>query len=269
MPPLTNRAFRALVCAHYRAHGRHDLPWRLTRDPYRILVSEIMLQQTQVPRVLVKYGEFIRRFPTLRRLDAAPLRDVLSVWVGLGYNRRALLLKKTAEAVVETYGGKLPDDFYALVALPGIGKATAAEILAFAFNKPYPLIETNIRAVYLHHFFPGRTGVADRELLPLIERTLDRNNPRQWYYALMDYGVALKKNFPNPSRKSAHHVRQSKFSGSLRQARGMIVRELTKSRLTAAALCQKTGLPEKRLARGLRKLLTERMISKNGSFYSL
>jgi A/G-specific adenine glycosylase len=269
MTPAQVKAFRNKIYGYYQAQGRQNLPWRLTQGPYRILVSEIMLQQTQVPRVLVKYPEFIARFPTLRHLAQASFKDVLTVWVGLGYNRRALLLKKTAEAVIARHGGRLPDTFEDLIALPGIGKATAAEILAFAFNKPYPLIETNIRAVYLHHFFPTKSGIKDEDLLPLISQTLDEKNPRAWYYALMDYGVSLKKNFPNPSRQSAHHVRQSKFSGSLRQARGLIVKALTASPMTEKALRKKTSLPPERFQKALQKLTDEKMISRKKGAYAI
>ena len=182
-----------MILAHYRAHGRRDLPWRKTKDPYRILVSEFMLQQTQVARVAEKYEPFIERFPDFASLARAPLGDVIRAWSGLGYNRRALHLRETARIVVSRFDGRLPRGFDDLRALPGIGAATAAEIMNFAFNEPRAFIETNVRAVYIHHFFPGRKKVADAEILPLVERTLDAKNPRRWFYALMDYGVMLKK----------------------------------------------------------------------------
>jgi A/G-specific adenine glycosylase len=173
------KSFRRTVYDHYRKHYR-PMPWRDTRDPYRILVSEIMLQQTQVSRVLEKYKEFIRRFPTMRRLGRAPLADVLAAWQGLGYNRRALALKRLAAEVAARYGGHLPADREALESLPGIGEATAGAIMAYAFNEPAVYIETNIRTVYIHHFFKDRAGVRDEELVPYIEKTLDRENPREW-----------------------------------------------------------------------------------------
>ncbi|MDD2473486.1 MAG: A/G-specific adenine glycosylase, partial [Methanoculleus sp.] len=160
--------FQDLILSHYRAHGR-DLPWRQTTDPYRILVSEIMLQQTQVERVAVKYPEFIEQFPNFESLARAPKSEVLRVWQGMGYNRRAIALQKAAERVVEENGGRLPADVEALAALPGIGKATASAIVAYAFNMPVVYIETNIRRIFIHFFFQGREGVRDDAILPLVE----------------------------------------------------------------------------------------------------
>lgn len=218
--------FRETVLAFYAEHGR-VLPWRETRDPYAILVSEVMLQQTQVPRVVPKYEAFLHAFPDVQSLAEAPLVDVLAAWSGLGYNRRAKSLKDAAALVVSNCGGRIPDTLEALVTLPGIGHATASQILAFAFDVPVPFIETNIRTVYLHHFFEDAEGVPDSAILPLVEATLDRRDPRTWYYALMDYGTHLKATMPNPSRRSAHHTRQSTFAGSMRQLRGAVLRELT------------------------------------------
>lgn len=187
-----------------------------------------MLQQTQVVRVLTKYEEWLAVFPDSASLADATLADVLSVWQGLGYNRRARALKGLAEIVVAEHGGELPRDQAGLQALPGVGPSTAGAVAAFAFGEPHPFIETNIRAAYLHHFFPDRTGVSDRDLLPLVDATLDREDPRTWYYALMDYGVMLKSSHPNPSRRSRHHIRQSPFAGSNRQLRASVVRILLK-----------------------------------------
>jgi A/G-specific adenine glycosylase len=221
--------FRGTVLAYHAAHGRHDLPWRLTRDPYQILVSEIMLQQTQVSRVVNKWAEFLRVFPTVEALASAPTSSLLSVWKGLGYNRRALNLRRAAEAIVRDHGGKFPRDAKALESLPGIGQSTRGAVMAFAFGIATPFIETNIRAVYIHHFFTDRLkradapGITDRELAPIIEKTLDHDDPRAWYYALMDYGVHLKATLPNPSRKSAHHAKQSPFKGSNRELRSHVL----------------------------------------------
>jgi A/G-specific adenine glycosylase len=214
--------FQDLILSHYRAHGR-DLPWRQTTDPYRILVSEIMLQQTQVERVAVKYPEFIEQFPNFESLARAPKSEVLRVWQGMGYNRRAIALQKAAERVVEENGGRLPADVEALAALPGIGKATASAIVAYAFNMPVVYIETNIRRIFIHFFFQGREGVRDDAILPLVEQALYRENPGEWYSALMDYGTILKKRTANPNRRSASYTRQSRFEGSDRQVRGRIL----------------------------------------------
>ncbi len=227
--PAHIRAFRRTVLGHYRRHGR-DLPWRRTVDPYRILVSEIMLQQTQVSRVLGKYREFLKTFPTIRSLARATTPDLLRTWSGLGYNRRALNLRRAAQIVVERHRGRLPSDEQELEALPGIGPATAGLIRAFAFNLATVIVnETNIETVFIHHFFVGRKAVSRREIEPLARAALDRSNPRRWYWALMDYGTFLKRTHGNASRRSRTYKRQSRFEGSTRQVRGRIVKLLAES----------------------------------------
>lgn len=256
----TVSSFRKEVLAYYRASGR-SLPWRRTRDPYRILVSEIMLQQTQVDRVIDKYREFLRAFPTVARLAAAPLSAVLAAWQGLGYNRRGVMLKRLAEEVVARHGGKIPDTVEALDALPGIGHATASAICAYAFNRPVVYIETNIRSVFIHEFFAGREQVADEELLPLVEKALYRRDPCTWYNALMDYGVMLKARHGNPSRRSAAHVRQSRFEGSDRQIRGAVVRELVRGgERRRADLTRAIGGDPSRVRRIIAGLIKEEII---------
>lgn len=221
--------FRSRVRRYYRLH-RRSMPWRETRDPYRIFVSEIMLQQTQVARVLEKYPSFVRALTSFRALAAASAREVLFLWQGLGYNRRALFLHRAAQVITRDHRGLLPCDHATLRTLPGIGEATAGSLLAFAYNAPAPFIETNIRRVYLHHFFPGRSGVSDKEILPFVERTLDSKNPREWYYALMDYGAMLAKTVPNPNVRSASYSRQKGFKGSVREARGAILKILLREK---------------------------------------
>lgn len=226
------KKFRAQVLAHFKKHGR-SLPWRDNTDPYWVLISEIMLQQTQVPRGLVKFPEFIAKFPTFEALARATTPEVLAAWQGLGYNRRALYLKRTAEIIAEHHNRELPRDIEVLKRLPGIGPNTAASILAFAHNIPHVFIETNIRTVFLHHFFPGEENISDAQLLPFIDQALDRKNTRRWHWALMDYGTYLKKTFGNASRRSRHYTKQTKFEGSLRQLRGHVLRLLLKhSKLT-------------------------------------
>jgi A/G-specific adenine glycosylase len=219
-------AFRALVMGHYAKSGR-AFPWRETQDPWAILVSEIMLQQTQTERVVPKYEAFLAAFPRPAELAAAPLSSLLALWSGLGYNRRALALKRSAQEIVERHGGKLPKSAEELDALPGVGPYTARAVMAFAFGEPSVFIETNIRSVYLYHFFPGEEKVADKLLEPLIARSLDSRDPRSWYYALMDYGAALKKRIGNPNRRSAQYARQSPFEDSHRRIRGAVLRELS------------------------------------------
>lgn len=262
-------AFRRTIYRHFREHGRR-LPWRETRDPYRILVSEIMLQQTQVDRVLQKYEGFIDRFPDFYTLAEAPLPEVLAAWQGLGYNRRALALKRLAEKVASEFGGRLPEAPEALAALPGIGLATAGALAAFAFNRPAVFIETNIRRVFLHLFFPQQDGVRDREVLPLVEQTLDRQDPRRWYYGLMDYGVRLKKAVANPNRRSAHYSRQSPFANSDRQVRGLILRTLLEhSALTERELAQGVGQSRGRVRPILEQLAAEGFLDRRGESYRI
>lgn len=258
--------FKETVLSHYRAHGR-DLPWRRTRDPYRILVSEVMLQQTQVSRVAEKFGPFVERFKDFPVLSAAPLIEVLSFWRGLGYNRRALYLKEIARIVIDQYAAKLPDSPGELVKLPGIGSNTAGSIAAFAFNRPVVFIETNIRSVFIHHFFPDATDVRDSRILPLVEATLDRENPRLWYWALMDYGRMLKETTANPGRRSAHYARQSPFSGSDREIRGAILKQLIDAdrpgacgAMTETEIVAALTMDQERIRKALGQLIREGFI---------
>lgn len=222
---LSVSQFQKIVLNYYASYGR-SFPWRKTKNPYKILVSEIMLQQTQAPRVVEKYSSFLKRFPTIEKLAKASTISVLKEWQGLGYNRRGLNLKHLAEEVVKNYGGIIPKNYKQLISLPGIGPATAGDLLAFAWNKPTVVIETNIRTVFIHHFFKDKVNIWDKEIIPLINKTLYRKNPRQWYWALMDYGAYLKKTLPNPSRRSRHYARQSPFKGSNRELRSKILKYL-------------------------------------------
>lgn len=222
--------FCSLIYDFYRSQGR-SFAWRETTDSYRIVVSEIMLQQTQTSRVEVKYESWLKRFPNFESLASASLVEVLSEWQELGYNRRGKYLHEIAKKVVNEHGGELPQDVSVLEGFPGIGPNTARSIVTFTWNIPTIFIETNIRSVFIHCFFEDRVEVGgkvdDKEILELVEKTLDTDNPRQWYYALMDYGVHLKSTLKNPSRQSRHHRPQSRFKGSNRQVRAAIIRALT------------------------------------------
>jgi A/G-specific adenine glycosylase len=258
------RTFRQLIWRHYR-ETRRDLPWRKTRNPYRIFVSEIMLQQTQVERVSAKYREFVKRFPDFHALAKAPLHEILMAWQGLGYNRRAVGLKKAAMCITDTFGGRLPSSEKELLSLPGVGKYTASALIAFVFNKPSIFIETNIRRVFLHFFFEDREGVSDTEIIPLLTATLDHSAPREWYYALMDYGVMLRAEVENPNRRSAHYRRQGPFKGSNRQARGMILRLLLKeSGSSESEIARKLGLAADVVVRNVAALEKEGFLERRG-----
>ncbi|MFZ5906639.1 MAG: A/G-specific adenine glycosylase [Nitrospirota bacterium] len=262
-------AFRKTVYAYY-AHKGRSFPWRKTRDPYRIFVSEIMLQQTQVERVAGKYLQFIKTFPDFRSLAEASLSEVLHAWQGLGYNRRALALKASAAAVLEKYGGRLPELPEELARLPGVGRYTSAAISVFAFGRQAVFIETNIRRVFLHCFFHGRENVRDAEILTLIEKTMDRENPREWYYALMDFGVMLKKQAGNPNRRSAHYSLQKPFQGSNRQVRGKILKVVLEKRVvTQKELAAEIAVLPERLEPALTQLLQEGFLKKQGKRISI
>ena len=270
--PISMPQFKRTIWSYYRAY-RRSMPWREHIDPYHVVVSEIMLQQTQVQRVMEKFPSFIRRFPTWRALALASTADVLSEWSGLGYNRRALYLKRIAEHITEggATSGSLPDTFDGLRALPGIGPNTAGSILAFAYNIPHPFIETNIRSVYIHFFFKNKRKVHDSRLLPLIAKSLDTENPREWYYALMDYGTHLKKTMRNPSRTSAHHIKQSTFKGSNRELRAHILRMILVAPLSHKRLVlhlTKTH-PKEQIELNLINLEKEGFIIRTQNIYSV
>ncbi len=262
---------RRIVWKHYQTQGRNDLPWRHTTDPYRIMVSELMLQQTQVSRVIAPYTAFIKKFPSVRALARAPLAQVITAWKGLGYNRRARYLHECAQILVEKYKGVVPSDKHLLETLPGIGSYTAAAIMAFAYDRPTVCIETNIRTVFLHHFFPKtKRSVSDKELLLLIESALDAKRPRQWYWALMDYGAYLKQQGVRAHQKSAGYTKQSPFEGSRRQVRGAIIRALVEGPKSFKALATLTPyIPTEQLVSICTDLEKERLIQKRRILYFL
>lgn len=262
--------FVSTVWDYYSKHKRSDLPWRKTRDPYKILVSEVMLQQTQVDRVRPKYEAFLQRFPDVQFLASSSLKDVLTIWQGLGYNRRAKMLHLCAMGLVKEHDSVFPKTRDGLMELPGIGPYTSGAIMAFAFNKPEVLIETNIRSVYLHHFFNDEHEVEDSELLALIGRTVSNDNAREWYAALMDYGTFIKKEFGNPNRRSAHHTVQTSFKGSDRQIRGAVIKQLAIKPLARKKLLQElSSFEDIRVDAQIEKLKNEGMLVQKGNKLSL
>jgi A/G-specific adenine glycosylase len=266
---MTKAAFNKAIWAHYRKAGR-DLPWRKTRDPYAIFVSEIMLQQTRVGRVEAFYGKFLKQFPDFRSLATAKNKDVLLAWQGLGYNRRALALQHAAKIIVRDFGGKLPRNRAALESLPGIGKGTSGSLLAFAFNKPEIFIETNIRRVFIHFFFPNAPKVTDDQIKRCIECAMDRENPREWYWALMDYGAAMPRG-ANPNRRSARYKKQSTFKGSDRELRGKMLRCMLEKKgwMTTPSFLKTVNISEDRIRKVVADLAREGFIVKKGNYIGI
>jgi A/G-specific adenine glycosylase len=253
--------FRDQIWDFYHDHGR-DLPWRRDVTPYGVFVSEIMLQQTRVSRVMDRWGRWLERFDGFGALAAAPVAAVLEEWQGMGYNRRALWLRQAAQ-VIDAHG-KLPRDPAELVKLPGVGPHTAGSIAAFAYNEPTVFIETNIRRVFIHEFFPDQEVVADSAIRPLVEASLDHEHPREWYWALMDYGADLARRVPNPNRRSRHYTVQSPFEGSARQVRSQVLRALLDGPKTRAQLG-----PDVRLEQVLADLEREGFIRRVGTAYEV
>jgi A/G-specific adenine glycosylase len=261
--------FVELLWDFYAHSKRADLLWRQPDkngqfNPYKIMVSELMLQQTQVARVTQKYQEFLELFPTANALAAADLGDVLRAWQGLGYNRRAKFLWQAAQAIQVV--GEFPITLPELVKLPGIGPNTAGAILAYAYNEPVLFVETNVRSVYIHHFFADQEAVSDKQILEVLESTLDHENPREFYWALMDYGSHLKTTVGNAARASKHYAKQSAFNGSRRQVRGQVLRVLG---IAAAPLKElQVAIPDDRLLGVLVDLQVEGLIhlQANGTY---
>jgi A/G-specific adenine glycosylase len=270
---MTTKEFRALVYSFYEKEGR-SFPWREKIDPWGVLVSEFMLQQTQTGRVVPYWERWMEKWPRPEDLHRASLEEALREWSGLGYNRRARLLKECAGIIAGEYGGRVPDTAAELEKLPGIGAYTAGAVSCFAWNRPEVFIETNIRAVAIHFFFGDRGEVRDSEILPVLEKHLDRKEPRKWYWALMDYGAALKKLTPNPGRRSAHYSRQSGFSGSFRELRGGLIRALVSGGPAGAEeLAARLGEIKKRdggdIYRALKALEKESMVAEEGGIYRI
>ncbi|MEK7086613.1 MAG: A/G-specific adenine glycosylase [Patescibacteria group bacterium] len=264
--------FRRTVWAHYKKHGRHDLPWRppqlklrrdKTLDVYRVLVSEIMLQQTQVDRVVLFYTNFIKQFPTAKKLAAALLSNVLKEWQGLGYNRRAKMLHSAAKQLAAIPKSPYRTNMVCeLEKLSGVGPYTARAVAAFAYNQDVIVIETNIRTVIIHHFFPHKKKVSDAEIEKVLTQVLPKGRAREWYSALMDYGAHLKRSGISHNAKSKGYAKQSKFAGSLREARGAILREYTKGVTSHTHLINLFGpLRKVQMKAALKALLKEGLVT--------
>lgn len=263
LQPTDIKDFQNLIWSFYHQNqdNKKDLLWRNTHDPYKILVSEIMLQQTQITRVISKYLTWLERFPDLQTLAESPQNEVLKYWSGLGYNRRALALHKLSKVVESEFEGSIPLDIFTLKKLPGIGDYTASAIYTFSTNKPSIFIETNIRTVFIYHFFPEINHINDKDIFPLIEKTLAKENPREWYYALMDYGSYLKKEYGNPNAKSKHYAKHSKFEGSKRQLRGRILKKLdSENKLTLETILEFTDKTQSEVEKIVDEMVMEGFI---------
>jgi len=263
------KTFQKIIYSYFKQYGR-DFPFRKEISPYNVVVSEMMLQQTQTSRVVEKFQQFIQKFPDFQSLANAPLNDVLKVWQGLGYNRRAVALKTISEKVVKEFEGILPADVEILKSFPQVGHNTASSIVAFAFNIPTYFIEVNIRRVYIYFFFPGKTSINDGNIMPIVRRNLDSSNVRKWYYALMDYGVMLKKTHPELNKRSAHYRKQSKFKGSNREIRGKILKLLiASSSLTETEMLSELEINSIKLKEILNLLITEGFIKQENHLFSI
>lgn len=268
--PTQLQAFQQKVWRKGRQHGRH-MPWRIPEangqfEPYKIVVSEIMLQQTQVKRVIPKYHEFLEQFPSVEALAKARLGEVLRVWSGLGYNRRAKFLHQAAQDITNTYAGKVPSTIENLIKLPGIGKNTAGAIMAYAYNQPAIFVETNIRSVYICDFFANRDQVSDAEICDIVAKTIDTEQPRAWYWALMDWGAYLKSR-GHHARASTQYVKQTTFQGSRRQVRGQVLRLLTGCPLSEVQLGRE--IRDARLPQVIADLIAEGFIIRRRSKLTL
>ncbi|MFX1406745.1 MAG: A/G-specific adenine glycosylase [Promethearchaeota archaeon] len=267
LSPEIIKIFQEIIYNYYKNNAR-EFPFRKNITPYNVLVSEVMLQQTQTGRVSDKFLNFTAKFSNFQELADASLEDVLKAWQGLGYNRRAIALKTISERIINEYNGKLPKDIEILQSFPQIGHNTASSIASFAYNLPTIFIETNIRRVYIYFFFPGNYSVKDNEILKLVQKTMDFKNPREWYYALMDYGVMLKKTHPELNKRSAHYKKQSKFEGSNRELRGRILKMLLKLQpLSEENIIKKLKEKPDRTKNVLEILMKEGFIEKKGELY--
>jgi A/G-specific adenine glycosylase len=266
-----NASFAKTVWGFYRTNKR-EFPWRSVKNPYAILVSEYMLQQTQADRVVPKYEAFLKKFPTIQKLAKAKERDVLALWSGLGYNRRALYLQRTAKQILKEYQGIVPKDPSILETFPGIGPYTARAIITFSYSLPLVFIETNIRSVFVYSFFANRKiPVSDAEIVPFITQTLPLKRSREWYYALMDYGAHLKKTKKTSNSLHTAFKKQKPFKGSLREVRGAIVKCLIAKKGGAKLqnFMSHMLFSKDRVQSALATLVQEGLVKKKGSVYSL
>lgn len=244
--------------------NKKDYPWRQTTDPYHIMVSEFMLQQTQTGRVVPKYEAFIERFPTLESLATAENRDVLELWSGLGYNRRAIWLKEAAQTIHPL--GEFPKTPKELKKIKGIGDYTSRAILIFTYNQDIATVDTNIRRIFIHEGFASQE-TSDKELFQIAEKLLPHGKSKEYHSALMDYGNTI---LTSAKTKIKPKTVQGKFAGSNRQYRGRIVKYLTGHLMgTKAEIIKNCQVPEEKIDQILSKLEKDGLIKKEKESFTL
>jgi len=254
--------FQSNVLSFYKTH-RRDLPWRKTTDPYKILISELMLQQTQVSRVIKYYEKWIKRWPTIDSLVHASRRDVLKAWMGLGYNTRGINLHRAAQKIVNDYDGDMLEAMKNHEEIPGVGKYTSRAVQIFATNVNLVTVDTNIRRIFIHEFHLFE-DVSDRELWLLAERCLPKGLSRVWHNALMDYGALF---LTAQKTRVKSKTKQSRFEGSDRQIRAQILRQLLERSLSLSDLQKILEVEQNRLQQILGKMVQGNLIAaKNKRF---
>ncbi len=262
------KLFQKKVFGYYGKKRRH-LPWRNTTDPYAILISEIMLQQTQVDRVIAFYERWLKKWPTIKKLAKAPRVEVLQAWIGLGYNSRAKNLHETAKIVSEKFDGDVLRAIPRFKELPGIGPYTSAAVRIFSANEDIVTVDTNIRRIFIHEF-GLKDSISDKELWTLAEKCLPKGKSREWHNALMDYGATLLT-----ARKTGIKPKttQSKFDGSDRQVRARVLKVMladAKKKFTLEELCKSAGaIPKKRLRKIVDGMINGKLVVKSGSSFTL
>ena len=254
--------FQQKVFQFYQENKR-NLPWRKTTDPYNILVSEFMLQQTQVNRVIEYFTKWMRRWPTVQKLASEEYKNLLQAWMGLGYNRRAMYLHNTAKKIVNEFNGDVLTAIKNFKQLPGVGLYTSKAIQIFAANADISTVDTNIRRIFIDQFNLDES-ISDKQLFQLAQKCLPLGRSRDWHNALMDYGAIHLT-----SRKTGikPKTQQSRFQGSDRQIRGKVLRMLLQENYTKYQLQQKLKVESNRLEEILRKMKKEKTISKTKEYY--
>lgn len=258
------RLFQKKVLSFYTQHGR-DLPWRKTTDPYKILLSEVMLQQTQVSRVIEYYTQWTSRWPTIESLAEASQKDVLRAWMGLGYNRRAIHLHQAARAISKTFDGDVLKAMNSYDEVPGIGPYTSRAVQIFSSNADIVTVDTNIRRILIHEFLLSE-NLSPKVLWLLAERCLPSGRSREWHNALMDYGALLMTSRKTGIRPLAI---QSRFKGSDRQIRGIVIRSLLQHPSPLSELEKITNVNTIRLKKILNKMIQESLISAYDNQYTI